>query len=257
MKKIIAVTFVAITGAIVFYSCTKNTKEAPTEEQAVAALVASDQFIDFSKRFVADFAALMQYHRSPQLMQNKTAFIAQAREAGTDLSKLPAIYQNAGLDFDQALALRNRIDNDVLSVFNQHPQLLRFNEEQQQRIILRAMDEGLHSSDPKWVEAKSQLALQLNAQTQQLPRSMDGIRARTDIKAVSLSVDEVWGCLKSAVGFGTAGILGVSALAKLAQEGVQAAVISVSKWIAARAGWFGIAIAAIDFGICVYHEAND
>lgn len=259
-----------VVTATVFYSCAKNTsaKEHFTEEQAVSALASSDGFVSFSKRFVTDFAALMQYHRSQQLLVNKDAFLLQVRSAGTDMGKLPAIYQGASLDFDQALILKNNIDNDILSLLNQNKFLVHFNEAQQQRIILNALDEGFHSSDEKWLAARNEISFSLKnisllqSGAQRAKKTVNGPAAGMDLKAeatppAGLSIDEVWDCLKKAVGIGAAGVLTIGALTKLAETGIQAVVVAVSKWIAARAGWFGVALMAIEFGSCIYTEARD
>jgi hypothetical protein len=68
---------------------------------------------------------------------------------------------------------------------------------------------------------------------------------------------EVWDCLKDAVGLGAASVLGIAGLKKLAGQGVQSIVISLSRFLARYAGWIGLGIMVIDFSACLYHEYLD
>ncbi len=76
-------------------------------------------------------------------------------------------------------------------------------------------------------------------------------------QANQLDASKVWECLKDAIGIGSASILGIAGLQRLAQEGIQTAVVTVSKWLAKRAGWIGSVIVVLDFSSCVYSQAVD
>lgn len=245
-----------VTTAI-FYSCTKHATEEVTEEQAVQNLVASDDFIVFSHDFITDFAALMQYHRSPVMLSNKNAFLAQVKLAGNSETALTGAYRAFSLDYEKVLVLKNKLDNDLLKLVNQNPFLQRFAEEQVQRILVTAVTTGLQSSDQRWTDAKAQINLDLKNSLRIKPMQTDGQRSVSVIAAPGLSVDEVWACIKQALGVGTAGILGIGGVLQLAKQGIQTALISITKWVASKAGWFGLAITVIDFGVCVYKESGD
>jgi hypothetical protein len=261
MKKVLIIICVMILVTVVFYSCTKNTRDEPlTEEQAVRNLTVSESFIDFSKHLITDFAELAKYHRSPGILADKNAFLAQVKFAGDNVMQRAATYQVFGLDYENALTLKNKIDNDLLKLLNNYKFLSAFDDKQTERIVMNAIEAGFRSTDERWLRAKEEISGKLQAASI-LHNAVNKYNdTRVDFAAApstGLSADEAWDCLKGAVGFGTAGVLGVAALKKLAGEGIQAVVLTVSKWLAERAGWFGLAIMLIDFGSCIYKEAND
>jgi hypothetical protein len=261
MKKVLITVCVLILATAVFYSCTKNTRNEPlTEEQAVRDLSVSESFIDFSKHLITDFAALAKYHRSAGILADKNAFLAQVKYAGDNIMQRAATYQGFGLDYENALALKNKVDNDLLKLLNDYKFLSAFDDKQTERIVMNAIDAGFRSTDERWLRAKEEITGNLQAVSMLRNAVNQHNGTRTDFAAApaaGLSADEAWDCLKGAAGFGTAGILGVGALKKLVGEGFQAVVLTVSKWLAERAGWFGLAIMLIDFGSCIYKEAND
>lgn len=256
-KTVLIVSIIAIT-MVAFYSCTKNTNESVTEEQAVQNLVASGNFIAFTGHFISDFSALMQYHRSSAILADKNGFLAQVKLASGDGNALSGAYRSFALNYETAMGLKNRIDNDLLGLLNQHKFLLRFSEEQVQRIIVKAIDEGVHSADQRWVDVKRSFRFDRGMAYDGRTTATNGLRTTgTNRVEAGLSLDEVWACVKSALGLGTASIIGIAGVTKLAEQGIQQVVITASKWIAERAGWWGLAITLIDFGVCIYNETKD
>jgi hypothetical protein len=273
MKKIFLISITMIVTGAFLSSCKKDTTHITTEDQAVQQLLQSESFADFSKTFVPDVADLLQYHRSLRIQKQSDDFKKQVSLANNDELKLANTYRAFSLNFENAVLLRNRIDNDLLRLFNQNKFLSNFNETQTQSIILNALDIVRTSTDPKWQPVKEAVN---NRMTRTSPRIFS-VSTETDPIDIGLidmdpgdmypadmgpqnfkiSWDEVWTCLKEAVGFGTAGILGIAGLKKLASEGFQEIIITTTKFLAKHAGWFGLAIAVIDFSSCMYRESND
>lgn len=261
-----------VTGTI-FYSCKKDSTHITTEDQAVQQLLQSESFVDFSKTFVPDVAGLLQYHRSIKIQKQSDDFKKQVSLANNDELRLANTYRAFSLNFENAVLLRNRIDNDLLRLFNQNKFLSNFNEVQTQNIILNALDIVRTSTDPKWQlvkEAVNNRMARTSPRLFSIPEEIDPIDIGPididpgeiypgDMGPVDLRItwDEIWTCTKEAVGFGAAGILGIAGLKKLASEGFQEIIITTTKFLAKNAGWFGLAIAVIDFSACMYRESND
>lgn len=261
MRKLFLFSASILLSVVIFYSCKKNDNAPLTEDQAAANLVKSDNFIEFSKRFIPDYVNLASYHRQLKVQGNDRVFVNMVTEAGNDEAKISDAYSRFSLDYEAVMVLKNHVDNDLLTLFHQNPFLLNFNEAAVGRILVKAMESGLFSNDPKWLEAKKEMNLSLHNIN---PPKIAGTSKTTNAVGLNfaaapseLTGDEVWGCVKEAVGIGGASVLGIGALQKLAQEGIQAAVVTLSKWLAKRAGWIGAAIMLIDFADCVYKEAND
>lgn len=263
MKKlIISLTFMATT--ILIYSCAKNLSNKPdyqvvvTEEAAVQKLIASETFLDFSTHFIPDFINLMEYHRSEKIRNQKNTFLQQIRNSNNEEVNLSNIYNAYSLSYEHAIVLKNKIDNDLLKLFNTNTYLLNFDEIITQRIILNALNTGLKSDDPKWKESKKELNQIIHFKTHKnfITYSTTGNKLAPDL-ALDLTVDEVWECLQGALGLGSASILSVAGLQKLAKQGIQEIVLTASKFLAKNIGWIGAAITLLDFGSCIYSETID
>ncbi|MEO8173526.1 MAG: hypothetical protein ABI581_10600 [Sediminibacterium sp.] len=258
MKKSFLISTAILLIAFTFYSCKKDAAtNIITEEQAVQELLQTESFADFSKSFIPDVTNLMRYHRSIKV-QDKAGFLNQVSMANDDEPSLINTYRSFSLDYEAAMELKNKIDNDLLRLFNKNKFLLGFTENQTRSILLTSLEAAMRSEDPKWKQVKLDINDQLKAAPNRI--ALQSIRLNLvdpGTGTPDLSWDEVWDCLKSAVGFGTAGVLGIAALQKLAQEGVQEVIIKLSKFLAKRAGWFGLAIMIIDFSSCLYKESND
>ena len=259
MKKFFWISTAILLTTMILYSCTKNAAPAiTTEEQAVDQLVRSQSFVNFSKDFIPDMMSLTNYHRSIKLQKKDKDFLNQVSLAKDDGDKLANTYQAFSLSYNNALLLKNKIDNDVLSLFNANKFLLSFTDNQLQNIIVTALEVGKESSDPIWIQAKKEINEKLGSS----PINITTQSIKTNLVDVTpgqpgVTWDEIWDCLKNALGFGSAGILGIAAMKKLAKEGIQQIVIQMSTFLAKHAGWFGLAIAVIDFSSCIYHESKD
>lgn len=261
MKKFFFVSAFVTLSAMILFSCAKNSTAPLPENQAVAKLVASENFVNFSTNFIPDFISLMKYHRAIKVQNLQTVFLDQVKNSGNDETKLAEAYRQVSLDYNTALLLKNKLDNDLLTLLNKHPFLQTMEENQVRDIMLKAMEAGINSNDPRWQEAKEVINAKLNNPLMNNP-ALKAVATNSVVKSVNmanpgLTLDEVWDCLKGAAGFGTAGILGIAGLQKLASEGIQAVVINVSTWLAKRAGWIGVGLMLLDFGSCIYKEALD
>ena len=261
MKKILFILLGIGFMTVLLYSCKKNETAVLTEEQAAANLVRSDQFVEFSTRFIPDYLSLANYHRQVKVQGNGHEFINLVTAADNDEAKLSDAYSRFSLDYGIAISLKNHIDNDMLTLFHQNPFLLNFNEAQVRKIIVTAMESGLFSDDPKWKDAKQEINRRLKPmapnKTSTTNRATNAVGLNLTSTDSGLTIDEIWGCVKESIGLGSAGILGIAGLKELAKNGIQAAVINVSKWLAKKAGWVGAVITVFDFGSCIYKEAND
>lgn len=258
MKKFFLISTAIIITAAIFYSCKKDAAPITTEDQAVQQLMRSESFVDFSKNFIPDVTNLLTYHRSIKIQHRSDDFLKQVNLANNDESQLAATYQVFSLSFENAVLLKNKIDNDLLRLFNQNNFLANFNETQTQNIILNALDAARTSTDPKWQQVKEEINTSMRGTDMRVAtQSVGSHLVDPGTGHAGITWDEVWGCIKNAIGFGSAGILGVAALKKLASEGIQQILITMTKFLAKHAGWFGLAIAVIDFSSCMYSESRD
>jgi hypothetical protein len=255
MKKVwIALTVLMFTALI--YSCKKQdaaVPQAPQSPQELAAqLYQKDHFIHFSANFLKDFYQFTDYLRVPAQQKNRSVFMAALKEATADESALDRHLQQYGLSLDEWIIKKNKLDNDFLQLFLQVPELKGFSDDEVMQIIKEAIQLGMNSKDQRWDEVRNvSLAVRSHATvgvmqsggTTTVPMVMDGI--------------EVWDCLRDAVGLGAASLIGIGALRKLAGQGVQKIVVSMSKFLAKHAGWIGLGIMLIDFSTCLYHEYQD
>ena len=261
MRKLFLFSVSILLSVVILYSCKKNDNAPLSEDQAAANLVKSENFIEFSTHFIPDYVSMASYHRQLKLQGNDRAFINMLTAAGNDETKISDAYSRFSLDYEAVMVLKNHVDNDILTLFHQNPFLLNFNEAAVGRILVKALESGLFSNDPKWLDARQVMNLSLKnispAKIAGISKTTNAVRLNFAMAPSELTGDEIWGCVKEAVGIGGASVLGIGALQKLAQEGIQAAVVTLSKWLAKRAGWIGAAIMLIDFADCVYKEAND
>jgi len=127
----------------------------------------------------------------------------------------------------------------------QNPWLWELAENERTEIVRQAYYQGMSSNDSRWISIKSNL---LN-----IVQTHCGSTGRITPSEI---VDCFWSTIKDAVGI----IGGIAAVVGAINEGNWAATIAaikkVLKTAARRFGWFGLAIAAIDIGICIWN-AND
>jgi hypothetical protein len=233
-------------------SCEKSiTPSVPDKQEVASSIYKTETFIQFSRNFIVDMKALSDYYRTGSILNKKNTWLAALKSANDQEEDLEKLYSSYGLSFMEAISRKNKVDNDFLLLFQQHPVLLKFNETDVWEIIKEGINLGCASQEPGWIELKN---LSAETSTRLIRNNEVG---SLPIRENKIDVSELWGCLKESVGFGAASVLGIGGLQKLAAEGIQTAVINVSKWLAKRAGWIGAAVMALDFANCVYTEAQD
>ncbi len=258
MKKLLFISCSILIAASILFACKKNTADVTateiiTEENAVNKLNNAESFTVFSNHFIPDLSAFLVYHKAIKANKLENIFADQIRNANDEDNKLADAYQAVSLNYETAISLKNKIDNDILHLLNENKFLLKFDEEAVRRIIFTTLEMRMNSTDPALQISKEQIVAKIPA-TNTGNRIINGTFTTN---YMALSLDEVWGCVKEALGVGSASILGIAGLQKLAAEGIQDIVIATSKWLAKRAGWIGAAVILIDFGSCIYKESND
>jgi hypothetical protein len=245
--------FLVLISIGIFTGCKKQ--DAPfvhTPKEEAARLYLTESFIRFSGNFLQDFYQASQYINVPSIRQNRAGFLAGIQQAGSDEKSLEQHFASYSLSFEEWVTRKNKVDNDWLQLFLQLPELQRYNEQEIIAIVKEGLQLGIGSEDSRWQELKNR----------QYPRIHIGNVASLSsgpLQTKSLSIDatEIWDCLKDAVGVGSASILGIAGLKKLAGQGIQAIVLAGSKFLAKYAGWIGLAVTVLDFSSCIYGEMAD
>jgi hypothetical protein len=252
MKKLwIALTVMMATA--LFYACKKqDTYVRHTPDEMAAKLYLNESFIQFSGQFIGDFFQFTNYLREPARLANRKSFLTALQKAADNETSLEDHLQQYGLSLDEWLQRKNKIDNDLLQLFLQLPELRTYADEEIMQIIKSGIQLGMNSEDRRWE--------QIRQQSVNIPRvgRIASMNSGGDTNApMVLDGYEVWDCLKDAVGLGAASVLGIAGLKKLAGQGVQTIVISLSRFLAKYAGWIGLGIMVLDFSACLYHEYQD
>ena len=239
---------------IFIISCEKKLAEVkakPSVSAMANSLYTSAGFISFSRNFITDFARQADYFRSAGFNSRQNELAGKLKLAGDDDAALASVFNSYGVSIDEVVARKNKVDNDLLGFINENKVLLSYSESEVWDIIREGINLGWQSNLPEWQQIRTATIRMSSNQV-----GMNTIGA-SGYQANQLDASKVWECLKDAIGIGSASILGIAGLQKLAQEGIQTAVITVSKWLAKRAGWIGAVIVVLDFSSCVYSQAVD
>lgn len=148
------------------------------------------------------------------------------------------IYESFSLDFEEAMIRQNAVDNDFYNLFVDFPEFQEVGDDETSSIIYEAL---------KIVSKEPPTEMEVN---KALPPDEGG--------SYGLTLDEVWDCALHAAGVGVGSLVSIGALKKLAAEdGVQAVVVRMTKFLAKKAGWFGAIVTIIDFSVCINTQMND
>lgn len=237
----------------VFTACKKQ--ESPilhTPSDEANRLYLTESFIRFAGNFMQDFYQVAAYLHAPSVRQNRTGFLTGLEQSGLEEQALQQHFAAYSLSFDEWVARKNKLDNDWLQLLLQLPELQQYSEQDIITIVKMGLQLGIRSEDSRWQEIRNR----------QMQRIQVGTVARLssgDIhsKPQAIDVTEIWDCLKDAIGVGSASILGIAGLKKLAGQGIQAIVVAGSKILAKYAGWIGLSVMVIDFSSCIYQEMQD
>ena len=239
---------------IFIISCEKKLMEVkakPSVSAMANSIYTSPSFISFSRDFITDFARQADYFRSAGLSTQQNELVSKLKLAGDDDAALASVFNSYGVSMDEMVARKSKVDNDILGLLTVNKQLVTYSENEICEIIREGINLGWQSNLPEWQQIRTATIRMSSNQI-----GMNTIGA-SGYQANQLDASKVWECLKDAIGIGSASILGIAGLQRLAQEGIQTAVVTVSKWLAKRAGWIGAVIVVLDFSSCVYSQAVD
>lgn len=207
-------------------------------------LVKNTDFNDESLRlFAKNFIVHMyQYGHSYNNLSNRESFLNILNENNhtEDENLLKEIYASHGLDFEFCMDKINLIHNDIELLQNANPELINENisEQDMWRNIINAIDVGFSSNLPEWEIVKNEIEENL----------------ANECSCPGLTGQEVWDCLKNAVGLSLGAGLTVGAGAFYSASTI---IKHVSKMLVRSFGWWGAALFIVDFTVCINEELHD
>jgi hypothetical protein len=222
---------------ITIFSCSKNKNEnsqiETIDKNSIAVNIANkSNFNEFAANFIVNLATLSRVNQLEQNSRN--------------------VSDSDSIKYERSMIVKNRIDNQCLQIMLDNPILQNMDSIVVEQIISQAIDIKLAMTDVPTLTMKEEANIRLNE------IMSPSFVLRTNLVDPSrLTVDEVWDCAKRALGVGTGSVLSIAGLQALAKDGIQQVVITMSKWLAKRAGWIGAIIMVADFSSCVYAEAHD
>lgn len=236
-------TFSRITLGALFFAmslmtaCKKNEETVikPSTSDMAQRLYLQKDFIDFAGSFAKNFKYLADYYQTPAVLHDKQNFIESVKLAGDNIELLESTHSKYGLSLDEINTRKILLDNNILQLYNAQPALLNY------------------SGEEFWSIIKQSITLLKRSQSSNLIQSND-----SGIKNMAITIDEVWDCLKDAVGIGAGSMLGIAGLHALAQKkGIQQVVVKFAALMARNMGYIGLAITVFDFSSCMYKESHD
>ncbi len=245
--------FLVLISMGIFTGCKKqDTPIVHTPQEEAARLYLTESFIRFSGNFLQDFYEVSQYINVPGIRNNRAGFIAGIQQAGSDDQALEQHFASYALSFEEWISRKNKVDNDWLQLFHQLPELRSYNEQDVLAIVKEGIRLGIASEDARWQALKSKQFQIIGT------GKVVTLGAGTNSpKVMRVDASEIWNCLKDAIGVGSASVLGIAGLNKLAGQGLQAIVTAGSKLLAKYAGWIGVAVMVIDFSVCISDAMGD
>jgi hypothetical protein len=219
-----------------FMACKKNdaTPVKLSTSEMAQKLYTQKDFVDFAGSFAKNFKYLADYYQSPTILNNKENFIQTLRSAGDDESLVETTHAKYGLNINEIVIRKNRLDNDILHLYNAQPDLLNYTDEEFWSIIKQSVLLLKQSSSANSIRSYS-----------------------NDFAAKAIAPDEIWDCIVRAAGIGTAGILTIAGIKALAKKGFQEIVIHTAAFLARNAGYVFVAITVLDFTSCMYRASQD
>lgn len=237
MKTILKFRFLLLVLLVGSFAACKKNDTTPVKlstSDMAQRLYTQKDFVDFAGSFAKNFKYLADYYQNPSLVSNKESFIQTLRNAGNDEALVQAAHAKYGLNINEIVIRKNRLDNDILHLYNAQPALLDYTEEE------------------FWTIIKQSVLLMKQTNLSNTIKSNS-----SDINPQSIALDEIWDCLVRAAGLGTAGILTIAGIKALAKKGFQHVVIHTAAFLARHAGYVFVAIAVLDFTSCMYRESQD
>lgn len=244
---------------LISLSCNKKDAASKIPPDPVAELTSSASFQDFGLVLIPSLIEIGAYHHQQLNPTVKQVFLKAVEQNSHDLQGLAEAYRSAGLNLETAVAMKNRVDAAVFKLMQEHRFLAEMDPVLAEKTIFQAMDLIIRSEEPRYDAWKVKL---MDAVRSRLSVSGNGLQPATNALVINymapkLTLSEVWNCLVEAAGFGTAGVLGIGGLQKLAKEGIQEIIVSLSKFLAKNAGWFGLALTIFQLADCIYSHITD
>ncbi|MEI8109524.1 MAG: hypothetical protein WCH59_00930 [Chitinophagia bacterium] len=236
-----------------FTACKKQeTNIIHLPQETASKIYLTESFIRFAGSFMQDFYQLSSYLNTAEIRANRNKFLSGVQVAGENEAALQQHFAAYALQFDQWSEMKNKVDNDWLQLFLQLPELQQYSDSEILTIVKEGINLGISSDDSRWKKLKTQPITAYGSGRLGTLQNGDN-----NVHTLGIDVGEIWNCLKDAIGVGSASIIGIGALKKLASEGMQAIVMAGTRIMAKYAGWIGLSIMAIDFGVCISHEMAD
>lgn len=126
----------------------------------------------------------------------------------------------------------------------ENPWLWGISESERIKIIHDAFFAGMSSADPRWT------AIQHNL------RSKIEIHCGTTVRMIDDIISCFWDTIKEGVGIVTGFAALTSAINNGNWSGTISAIKKILKTAGRKLGWFGLAIAAVDIGICIWNSVD-
>ena len=248
-----SIIFLLLASVGCFTACKKqDTYVVHPPQETASKIYLTESFIRFAGNFMQDFYQLSSYLNTAEIRAHRNLFLSGIQAAGNNEAALQQHFAAHALDFDQWANLKNKVDNDWLQLFLQLPELQQYSDQDILAIVTEGIRLGMSSEDARWKQMKIKpITPWSSANVTSL--QMGGNATRS----LAIDAGEIWECLKDAIGVGSASIIGIGALKKLASEGMQAIVMTGTRILAKYAGWIGLSIMVIDFSVCVSQEMAD
>lgn len=220
-----------------FMACKKNDAlpEKLTTSEMAQRLYTQKDFVDFAGSFAKNFKYLTDYYQTPALLNNKASFVQEIKSAGNNEFFLEAAHIKYGMSFKEIILRKSLLDDTIIKLYNDQPDLLNYTENEFWSIIMQSISLLKGSNRTNTFRSNS-----------------------LNIRSTAISADEIWDCIKEAVGLGAGSMLGIAGLHALAQKkGIQKVVTTFAAFMARNMGYIGLAITVIDFSSCMYKESMD
>jgi hypothetical protein len=224
-------------------------------------------FKEFAENFLTSYLDYTRVHTPAA--ENEQSFVDAIKNSDQEEETVSAIYSKYSVNFDSAMFYKNKMDNSILKVLHDFPTLMYLDEDEVWKILINAIGLGMKSGDAGWLSIQQHIfnkALELVPRDHRIAKTnqLRGFRSSLSVSVVlpffkpKLALAEVWDCILEAVGIGGAATFGIGHLMDIAKkEGLQEVVVTVSKWLAKKAGWIGAIVMVIDFSRCIYYQAID
>ncbi len=154
MKKLL-IAFTILMSTALFYACKKQDAYVRhTTDEMAAKLYLTESFIRFSGNFITDFYLFADYLRVPAKQNDRSAFLTVLKDAAADETALENHLVRYHLSLDEWINRKNKLDNDLLQLFLQLPELRTYSDDEIIQIIKAGIQLGMTSQDKRWDDVR-------------------------------------------------------------------------------------------------------